>query len=101
MPDLGPENQEGVRLRTLLSDEGSIRYAAAYLRQWADVRKGSTSSHISDLTDTDMIIIYTRYRCSVEHCYGSVEEFQKAQTPATGGSPNDFAVFLPVYKNRQ
>jgi RHS repeat-associated protein len=100
LPDLGPENREGVRLRTLLSDEGSIRYTAAYLRWWADVRTGSTSDHTTDLTDTDMIIIYTAYRCDVRRCYGSVEEFQNAQTPSPYGHPNDFAVFLPLYKSR-
>jgi len=100
LPDLGTENQEGVRLRTLLSDEGSIRYAAAYLRWWADVRTGSTSDHTTDLTDTDMIIIYTVYRCSVEDCYGTVENFQNTQTPSPWGHPNDFAVFLPLYKSR-
>nr|NIW46903.1 hypothetical protein [Gammaproteobacteria bacterium]NIW99740.1 hypothetical protein [Phycisphaerae bacterium] len=100
LPDLGFQNQKAVRLRTLLSDEGSIRYAAAYLRQWADVRTGSTSGHTTDLTDNDMIIIYTVYRCSVDACYGSVEEFQKAQTPSPYGGPDDFAVFLPIYKKR-
>jgi len=57
LPDLGPDNQPGIRLRTLLSNEGGIRYAADYLRWYADLRKGTTSSHVSDLTDTDMMIL--------------------------------------------
>lgn len=102
LPDLGPDNQEGIRLRWLLSDEGSIRYAAAYLRQYADYRKGITSDHTNDLSDTDMIIIYTGYRCLIGEggCYESLEEFHSTQTPSPYGQPSDFSVFLLVYKNK-
>jgi len=100
MPDLGQDHIPGTRLRTLLTDEGGIRYAAGYLRQYADLRKGTTSTHTSDLTDTDMIIIYTGYRCGL-YCYrSSLQEFQNAQVPASGGSPDDFAVFLDLYKKK-
>ncbi|MCZ7666542.1 MAG: hypothetical protein M5U34_04585 [Chloroflexi bacterium] len=100
LPDLGGGNQKSVRLRTLLSDEGGIRYAAAYLRWWADIRTGKQSEHLMDLNDNDMIIIYTAYRCDVTACYGSISGYQEAQTPSLFGSPNDFAVFLPLYKNK-
>lgn len=100
LPDLGSDNQRGIRLRTLLSDEGGIRYAAAYLRWYADLRKGTASAHTSDLTNIDMIIIYTGYRCSLENCYGSLQGFQSAQAPSPYGSPNDFAVFLDFYRRK-
>lgn len=100
MPDLGLDNHPGVRLRTLLTDEGGIRYAAGYLRQYANWRKGTTTDHTHDLSDTDMIIIYTGYRCGL-HCYkDSLQNYQKAQTPATGGSPDDFSVFLDLYQKK-
>ncbi len=100
MPDLGLDNHPGVRLRTLLTDEGGIRYAAAYLRWYADLRKGTKIDHTTDLSDTDMIIIYTGYRCSLRDCYESVEGFQNAQVPNPGGSPDDFSVFLDLYKKK-
>ena len=100
MPDLGVENQRGVRLRTLLSDSGGIRYAAGYLRWYADLRKGTTQNHTKDLSDTDMIIIYTGYRCSLEACYGSLRGFQTALVPSPYGSPDDFSIFLDLYKNK-
>ncbi|MBK6712267.1 MAG: hypothetical protein IPG51_18345 [Chloroflexi bacterium] len=52
------------------------------------------------IDDNDMIIIYTAYRCDVTACYGSISGYQEAQTPSLFGSPNDFAVFLPLYKNK-
>ena len=100
MPDLGLDNHPGVRLRTLLTDEGGIQYAAAYLRWYADLRKGTTTDHTNDLSDTDMIIIYTGYRCSIEACYGSVQGFQEAEEPSSFGSPDDFSVFLDLYKKK-
>jgi len=100
MPDLGLENHPGVRLRTLLTDEGGIRYAAGYLRQYADLRKGTTTDHTHDLSDTDMIVIYTVYRCSIEDCYGTLQEFQSAEIPSPDGHPDDFSVFLDLYKNK-
>ena len=100
MPDLGLDNHPGVRLRTLLTDEGGIRYAAGYLRWYADLRKGTTTDHTNDLSDTDMIIIYTGYRCSLRDCYESVEGFQNAQVPNPIGSPEDFSVFLDLYKKK-
>jgi len=100
MPDLGLDNHPGVRLQTLLTDEGGIRYAAGYLRQYADLRKGTTKDHTNDLSDIDMIIIYTVYRCSIEGCYGDLQGFQTAQVPAADGSPHDFSVFLDLYKKK-
>jgi hypothetical protein len=98
LPDLGLDNQKGVRLRWLLSDEGSIRYAAAYLRWWTDIRTGVKSTHTDDLTDVDMIVIYTAYRCDINECYTKLgEDFQATNTPSPYGSPNDFAVFLRLY----
>jgi RHS repeat-associated protein len=100
MPSLGIDNHPGVRLRTLLTDEGGIRYAAAYLRWYADLRKGTTTDHTNDLSDTDMIIIYTGYRCSLPDCYGSPADFRTAQVPNPNGSPDDFSVFLDLYKKK-
>lgn len=106
LPDLGTSNQAGVRLRTLLSDEGSIRYAAAYLRQYTDYRKNwSNHWYFSDLTDTDMVIIYTAYRCDINNCYGSLKDFQGAQTPVAPDGRQQaldvFSRYLQLYKAKR
>lgn len=89
------------RMATLLSDEGGIAYAAARLRQLADVRKGTTTSHINDLSRTDMLIIYTAYRCGIIYCYGNEENYRNAVVPAKEASPRDFEKFLYFYRDYQ
>ncbi|MFN8493910.1 MAG: hypothetical protein U0350_40300 [Caldilineaceae bacterium] len=48
-------------LDSLFSTDGNIRYAAAYLRQLADLRTQQAGPHL-DLTDNEMAIIYGAYR---------------------------------------
>jgi hypothetical protein len=67
----------------------------------ADLRKGTTTDHTNDLSDTDMTIIYTGYRCSLRACYESLEGFQNAQVPDPRGSPDDFSAFLDLYKKKR
>ena len=66
-----------VRLAILLTDEGNIRYAAAILRQLADLRTNRLEPHLyepapksnhANLTDLDMQVIYEAYQAGI-HVY--------------------------------
>jgi hypothetical protein len=66
-------------LHMLFGTDGNIRYAAAHLRQLADLRTDKAEPHIGKLTDTDMAIIFGAYRAGVES-FGGIEGFQSRQT---------------------
>lgn len=84
-------------LDSLFSTDGNIRYAAAYLRQLADLRTGRTDAHVSDLTDNDMAIIYGAYRSGPES-YGAYPAYQNAQLPGPFGQI--FLTYLQAYRRR-
>jgi RHS repeat-associated protein len=90
------------RMGLLLSDPVNIRYAAAYLRYLADYRKGIGGRprkipHATDLTDTDMQIIYGAFRAGI----GSWEKVADYQTEsAPGFYGRQIARFLPFYRDK-
>lgn len=104
--DLLPSpSRPGLRLRRLATDEGNIRYVAAYLRRYAELRKGFGLQCrqyylplTADLTFVDMEIIYTAYRCDVRHCYGSVQNYQTATSAAAAGHPEQIRPYLMFYR---
>jgi RHS repeat-associated protein len=89
---LEPLQDDYIRQLILLSDESNIRYAAAYLKMVADVRKGSgmryaLHSHLSDLTDVDMQIIYGAFRAGIRSWGEPIPDaYQQANTPGYFGS---------------
>jgi|GEM_PF-2367990 len=78
--------------------DGNIRYAAAHLRQLADLRTDKTGPHIGRLTDTDMAIIFGAYRAGVES-FGDTREFVTQQTPGATQGPL-FLTRLEQYRGR-
>jgi len=88
------------RSRVLLTDSGNIYYTAAYLRMTADYRTGIRGSHITDLDDFDMQMIYGRFRCD---CWDSWAEFAKATdlphlTTGLDSRGQVLAPFLKLYR---
>jgi len=74
-----------LRMTILLSERGSIHYAAAYLRYWADLRKGNKAPHRADLSDIDMQLIYSGFREDIGYQYDSLEQWQVSQDPSPYG----------------
>ena len=85
-------------IEMLFTTDGNIRYAAAHLRQLADLRTDKTGPHIGRLTDTDMAIIFGAYRAGVES-FGDTREFVTQQTPGATQGPL-FLTRLEQYRGR-
>jgi len=94
------------RMATLLPDQGNIRYTAAILRQLADLRTNRKSSHVHDLTDIDMEVIYSAFRSDREACYPaepsrtSIQAFQSASVSPEGCFGSQIRQFLNPYRQR-
>ncbi len=65
-------------IANLETDRGNTRYAAAYLRELADARMGRQGPHSTDLTTTDMQVIYGAYRAGIGPAYGTEKSFRSA-----------------------
>ncbi len=65
-------------IANLETDRGNTRYVAAYLRELADARMGHPGSHLTDLTATDMQVIYGAYRAGIARAYGEPASFRSA-----------------------
>ena len=84
------------RMLILLTSQGNTHYTAAYLKYLADVHEGVpaavhlpsgvviVTSHLSDLDDLDMQIIYGAYRAGFES-YGRREAYKTATQPNAWG----------------
>lgn len=70
-------SSHGRRLELLHRYKWNVRYVAAYLRQLADVRTGVTGSH-TDLTMTDMKMIFTAYHADLQFCFVRPDENRNA-----------------------
>jgi hypothetical protein len=82
------------RLATLVTDAGSIRYAAAILRELADIRTAHYQPHFyeeapkynpASLTDLDMQVIYEAYQAGIKIPYRDSKGFQQTADPKTYG----------------
>jgi len=88
---------DAYRIMKLASSPGEIYYMAANLRWLADQRTGTTEDHTGDLSNIDMVMIYTIYRCSIRDCYGTLEDFQTTNFPNPAGRPGAFRTWLSYY----
>ena len=71
-------------LGRLESQSDNIRYVAAYVRYLADLRTEKEGPHLSDLSTSDMQIIYGAYRAGPD-AYNSVGGFQAVTQPGQMG----------------
>jgi RHS repeat-associated protein len=105
---LSPSPDKYLRMFILQGDEVNIHYAAAYLKQLADQRKGTPAaipgpispvmtSHLTDLDDIDMQIIYGAFRAGVES-YKTLLDYQRWSTPGDFG--RQIRDFLPFYREK-
>jgi len=99
------------RMLILLTSQGNTHYTAAYLKYLADVRKGVPAaigspsgalvmtSHLDDLDDLDMQVIYGAYRAGFS-TYGDdfPGDYQAAAQPNAWGW--QIADFLPFYRQK-
>jgi hypothetical protein len=76
-PRLPPARDMHFRMATLVTDSGSIHYAAAILRMLADKRTGVIGPQHS-LSDTDMEVIYSAYRSALSACYTNEAGYRNA-----------------------
>jgi hypothetical protein len=105
---MSPLADKYLRMYILEGDEVNIRYAAAYLKQLADLRKGVPAaipgltspvmtSHLADLDDIDMQIIYGAFRAGIES-YGILSNYQGRSTAGEFG--RQIRDFLPFYREK-
>ena len=78
------------RMDMLLRDPGNVHYTAAILKQLADQRMGSEGnpalgSHIEDLTQADMQIIYGAFRAGWRSYGSRINDYQEFPTPGDLG----------------
>jgi RHS repeat-associated protein len=96
-----------VRMELLLAEPWNIRYTAAYLRQLADLRKGTDGKplkgpHVNDLSDLDMQVIFGGFRTGVgpgDRLYSTVGKFQEAKVPGETYGPM-IEPFLRFYRSK-
>jgi hypothetical protein len=95
-----------VRMERLLTEPWNIRYTAAYLRQLADLRKGTGGEPLkgphNDLSDLDMQVIFGAFRTGVgpgDRLYNTVERFQQAKVPGETYGPQ-IKPFLGFYRRK-
>jgi len=91
------------RMGLLLSDPVNIHYTAAYLRYLADYRKGTGGRprkvpHASELTDTDMQIIYGAFIAGIGSYGDAPEDYQEHTVPGPYGQ--NIAPFLRLYREK-
>jgi hypothetical protein len=99
---LDPPPDLYARLADLLYDDTNVHYTAAILRRLADLRKGKNGeplkrSHLRDLNDWDMQIIYGAFRAGIDS-YGSVRDYQNVTFPGKFG--RQIALYLPFYRDK-
>ena len=72
-------------LKSLKTVEGNTMYAAAILRQLADLRTEKRESHVNSLSVVDEAIIYGAYRSGIQSYPGSNSGFAVASSPGGFG----------------
>jgi RHS repeat-associated protein len=85
------------RMAVLVTDAGSVHYAAAILRMLADMRAGVMGPHHS-LSDTDMEVIYSAYRSDLEACYGSEVGYRNASASPKRCFGEQILEYLVLYR---